>query len=256
MISPNPLKAALARGEKQIGCWLGLGSPIATEIVASAGFDWVLVDMEHTSLSESETVGLLRAVRSVSTIEPLVRVPWNDMVTMKRLLDSGVRSILVPYVQNADEARRAAAATRYPPAGVRGFAGMHRGNDYGRDTNYVHRIADEIFLAVQAESPEAIRNAGAIAAVDGIDCVFVGPNDLAANMGLLGQPRHPDVLAAIASIVEPVKAAGKTAGMLDYNIENSRAWLEAGFDFVAVGSDTALLAAGAANLVKAYRQPG
>ena len=217
----------------------------------------------HTHVQPAKIQSLLqaalahhRAARSGGPAETLVRIPWNEPVVVKRLLDSGIRSLLVPYVQNVEEARRAVAATRYPPAGIRGFAGMHRGNSYARDKTYPQSAADEIFLAVQVESPEAVENAGAIAAVEGIDCVFVGPNDLAANMGLLGQPRHPDVLAAIASIVEPVKAAGKTAGMLDYNIENSRAWLEAGFDFVAVGSDTALLAAGAANLVKAYRQPG
>src|SRR5262249_15207325 len=151
------------------------------------GFDWVLVDLEHTAMSESDAVTHLRAARSGGGAEPLVRIPWNDAVVIKRLLDSGARSLLVPYVQNVEEARRAVAATRYPPAGIRGFSGMHRGNDYARDKSYPQTATDSIFLAVQVESPEAVANAGAIAAIDGIDCVFVGPNDLAANMGLLGQ---------------------------------------------------------------------
>lgn len=253
MAAPNPLKAALHRGERQIGCWLTLNSPIATEMLAGAGFDWLLVDMEHSALSEGEAVAHLRAARSGGPAETLVRIPWNEPVVIKRLLDSGARSLLVPYVQNVEEARRAVAATRYPPDGIRGFSGMHRGNQYARDKSYPQTAADEIFLAVQVESPHAVDNAGAIAAVEGIDCVFVGPNDLAANMGFLGQPYRPEVQERIGTVIAAVRAAGKTPGLLDFNLESGKAWLDRGFDFLAVGSDISLLAANATALLKAYR---
>ncbi len=251
-ILPNPLKAA-DRSDRLLGLWLTMGSEIAAEIASGAGVDWVLVDMEHTYLGEAEIVSMLRAVQVGGRAEPVVRVPWNEPVIMKRLLDSGVRSFLVPFVQNADEARRAVAATRYPPAGIRGFSGAHRSNDYGRDGDYRQKVNGDIFIAVQVESPEAIANAGAIAAVEGVDCVFVGPNDLAANMGVIGQLQRPEVRAAIQSVVAPVHAAGKLVGMLDFDVESARGWLDDGFQFVAIGSDVGLLVSGAADLLKAHR---
>jgi 4-hydroxy-2-oxoheptanedioate aldolase len=253
MVAPNPIKAALRRGETQLGLWLSLGSPTATELAAGAGFDWVLADMEHSTLSEADVLTHMRAAASGGAAEPMVRIPWNDTVVIKRLLDSGIRSLLVPYVQNVEEARRAVAATRYPPAGVRGFSGMHRGNGYARDKDYPFTAADEIFLAIQVESPEAVANAGAIAAVDGIDCVFVGPNDLAANMGMLNQAYAPEVRALVKSVVGPVKAAGKAAGMLDFRIDTAKDYLDAGFNFMAIGSDISLLASGINGLLAAYR---
>jgi len=252
MLARNPLKAA-GRGDRLLGLWLSLGSLTATELAAGAGFDWLLIDMEHSTLSEADALAHLRAARSGGPTEALIRVPWNDTVVMKRLLDSGARSFLVPYVQNAEEARRAVAATRYPPAGVRGFSGMHRGNDYARDKAYPQTAAADIFLAVQVESPQAVAEAGAIAAIEGVDCVFVGPNDLAANMGFLGHLETPQVRAAIGSVVAPVRAAGKLAGMLDYSVEGARSWFAAGFGFVAVGSDISLMAAGINGLLAAHR---
>jgi 4-hydroxy-2-oxoheptanedioate aldolase len=253
MPARNPLKAATGRRDRLLGLWLSLGSLTATELAAGAGFDWLLIDMEHSTMSEAEALAHLRAARSGGPTEALIRVPWNDAVVMKRLLDSGARSFLVPYVQTVEEARRAVAATRYPPAGIRGFSGMHRGNDYARDKTYPETAAADIFLAVQVESPQAVAAAGAIAAVDGVDCVFVGPNDLAANMGLLGQLQDPRVKAAIGSVAGPVRAAGKLAGMLDFNVEGARGWFAAGFDFVAVGSDITLLSAGIGGLLAAHR---
>jgi len=253
MPTPNPIKAALRRGEKQIGCWLTLNSPSATELIAGAGFDWVLIDMEHTAISESEVVDHLRAAAAGGRSEPIVRMPWNDPVMTKRLLDSGARSIIVPYVQTVEEAGRAVASTRYPPAGTRGFAGTHRGNSYGRNKEYWRALDDEIFLALQVESPQAVALAGEIAAIDGVDCVFVGPNDLAVNMGRIGEAHTPAVQAVIGSVIAPVKAAGKAPGVLDFNADNAKRWLEAGFDFVAVGSDTSLLVSGVNSLVAAFR---
>ena len=252
MVAPNSLKAALRRGDRQIGLWLNLGSHTATEIAARAGFDWLLIDMEHSVSDEADVLGHLRAAMG-GTAEPMVRIPWNDAVLIKRVLDIGVRSILVPYVENAEEAQRAVAATRYPPAGVRGYSGMSRANDYARNKAYATTAADEIFLAVQVESPEAVRNVGAIAAVEGIDGVFVGPNDLAANMGLVGQPNAPSVRDATASVLAPIRAAGKSAGMLDFTLEGARGWFELGFGFIGIGSDTSLLANSLNALVKAHR---
>jgi 4-hydroxy-2-oxoheptanedioate aldolase len=253
MAAANPLKAALAHGERQIGCWLTLNSLTATEMLAGAGFDWLLIDMEHSALSEGEALAHLRAARSGGPAETLVRIPWNEPVVIKRLLDSGARSLLVPYVQNVEEARRAVAATRYPPAGIRGFSGMHRANQYARDKTYPETAADGIFLAVQVESPEAVANAGAIAAVEGIDCVFVGPNDLAANMGFLNQPYRPEVQDKIGTVIAAVRTAGKTPGMLDFHLDTAKPWLDRGFSFLAVGSDISLLAGAANGLVKAYK---
>lgn len=253
MPTPNALKAALRRGETQLGLWLSLNSPLATEMAAGAGFDWLLVDMEHSVISEGEAITHLRAARAGGPAEALVRVPWNEPVVIKRLLDSGARSLLVPYVQNAEEARRAVAATRYPPAGIRGFSGMHRGNDFARWKDYPREAAEDIFLAVQVESPEAVANAGEIAAVEGVDCVFVGPNDLAANMGLIGQVYSPPVQDMIGRVIEPVRAAGKAPGLLDFRPETARGWLGRGFAMLAIGSDLALLGSSMDNLVKAYR---
>ena len=252
MSTPNTLKAALKRGEKQIGLWLTLGSPTATEICARAGLDWLLIDMEHTVTHEAEVLQHLRAAVG-GTAEPMVRIPWNDAVVVKRVLDIGVRSILVPYVQNAEEARRAVSATRYPPHGIRGYSGMSRANDYARQKGYAAGASEEIFLAVQVESPEAIENAGEIAAIDGIDGVFVGPNDLAANMGFLGQPNHPEVRRKVAEVVGPIRAAGKAAGMLDFDVERAKAWFDLGFGFIGVGSDMSLLANSVNALVQSYR---
>ncbi|HTJ58987.1 MAG TPA: aldolase/citrate lyase family protein [Devosiaceae bacterium] len=252
MPSPNPLKTALARNERQLGLWLSLASATATELAARAGFDWVLIDMEHTTLGESEALAHLRAARG-GTAETVVRVPWNDAVIIKRMLDAGARSIIVPQVQNAEEARRAVAATRYPPDGIRGFSGITRANDYGRTKDYPTTAANEIFLTVQVESPEAVRNAAEIAAVEGVDGVFVGPNDLAANMGLVGQAGHPSVREAIASVIAPVRAAGKAPGVLDFNIASSKSWFDMGFSWIAVGSDLSLLRAGVDALLASYR---
>jgi len=254
MSAPNALKAALRRGEKQLGLWLSLNSPLATEMAAGIGFDWLLIDMEHTVTNEGEAVSHLRAAKAGGPPEALVRVPWNDHVVIKRLLDSGARSLLVPYVQNAEEARRAVAATRYPPAGIRGFSGMHRGNDFGRRKDYPQTGAEDIFLAVQVESPEAVANAGAIAAVEGVDCVFVGPNDLAANMGMIGQVYSPEVQEMIGRVIAPVRAAGKAPGLLDFRMETAQGWLDRGFDMLAIGSDMTLLSNGMASLIGAYRR--
>lgn len=179
----NRFKRALAAGKPQIGLWLSLASPAATEVAAGAGFDWLLLDMEHAPNELPDIAHHLRAAEG-GTAEPVVRVPWNDAVMVKRLLDIGARSLLFPFVQSAEEARRAVAATRYPPYGIRGFAGTTRANRYGRIPDYAKRASDEICVLVQCETRKAVADIPAIAALDGIDGIFIGPADLAADTAI------------------------------------------------------------------------
>jgi 4-hydroxy-2-oxoheptanedioate aldolase len=238
---PNQFKRNLAAGKKQIGLWLGLDSPNATEIVAGAGFDWLLLDMEHTCIDASSVVQHLRAAKGGSA-EVVVRVPWNEPIILKRLLDIGVRSFMIPMVQTAAEARNAVAATRYPPLGIRGVAGNTRASNYNRNTDYFERYHEEQCIVVQIESPAAIAAIDGIGAVDGIDGMFIGPNDLAASMGLLGKAAGPEVKKTIAHALERIRATGKAPGLLNFVPADARAWLAAGFGFVAVGSDAFLVA--------------
>src|SRR5579863_9134694 len=167
----NRFKRAIAQGARQIGLWLSLASPAATEVAAGAGFDWVLIDMEHAPNELPDVAHHLRAAEG-GTAEPVVRVPWNEPVMVKRLLDIGARSLLFPFVQSADEASRAVAATRYPPEGIRGFAGTTRANRYGRVAGYAQRASEEICVLVQCETRKAVADIAAIAAIDGIDGIF------------------------------------------------------------------------------------
>src|SRR5437868_7119721 len=187
----NKFKHALTAKKTQIGLWVTLASPVAAEVVAGAGFDWVLLDMEHSANDLAEIVSQLRAAEG-GTAEPIVRVPWNEPVVVKRVLDQGARSLLFPFVQSADEARRAVAATRYPPKGIRGVAGTVRANRYGRVADYINRAADEICVLVQCETRKAASVVEEIAVVDGVDGVFIGPADLSADMGRHHKWGEPD----------------------------------------------------------------
>ena len=172
----------------------------------------------------------------------VVRAPWNDTVLIKRLLDVGVQSLLLPYVQNADEARRAVAAVRFPPRGVRGVSANSRANRFGRVKDYFARADDEICLLLQIETRAAIEQIEKMAAIDGVDCLFIGPQDMAASLGHLGDPGHPEVKAAIGEAIARIKAAGKAPGLLNSNEAESKGWIEKGAQFVAVTSDQFLLA--------------
>jgi 4-hydroxy-2-oxoheptanedioate aldolase len=248
----NRFKRALASGETQIGLWLSLASPAATEVAAGAGFDWLLIDMEHAPNELTDVAHHLRAAEG-GTAEPVVRVPWNDPVMVKRLLDIGARSLLFPFVQSAEEARRAVAATRYPPQGIRGFAGTTRANRYGRVAGYAARAAEEICVLVQCETRKAVAEIPAIAALDGIDGVFIGPADLAADMGHLADTQHPEVQAAILAAGKAIAASGKAPGFLSLREDETRRVLAGGFRFVAVHTDVALLARQTEALVKLYK---
>ena len=249
----NEFKHAIAAGKLQIGLWNSLCSNIVTEIVSYSGFDWLLLDTEH---SPNELPAVLAQLQSVQrgTATPIVRPAWNDIVLIKRILDVGAQSILVPFVQNAEEAKRAVAATRYPPEGVRGITGSGRASRYGRTKDYLKKANSEICLLVQVETREAVGNLEAIASVEGVDGVFVGPADLSASFGHIGNPLHPEVQSAIEDVAKRLKKLGKPAGILTPVEEEARRYIEWGYTFVAVGSDLGLVAKGADTLAAKFKK--
>lgn len=251
-IPRNAFKRALAEGRRQIGLWSTLGSNVVAEILAPAGYDWILLDMEH---SPNEIPGLIQQMQALTggTATPIVRPAWNDPVIIKRVLDAGAQSILVPFIQNAAEARAAVAATRYPPEGIRGVSAGARAGRYGRVDGYLHKANAEMCVLVQIETPMGLTNLEAIASVPGVDGVFIGPSDLAATHGHLGNPGHPDVDKLIFEAGARLKKIGKPAGFLTPNQDLARRVIDAGFTFVAVGSDSALLVRSADALVKIFK---
>ena len=252
-LPPNRLKAALREQRRQIGLWSSLCSNIVAEIIAGAGFDWILIDMEH---GPNEVPGVLSQLQAMATgtAEPVVRVAWNDMVLIKRVLDLGARCILVPFVQNAEEATKAVAATRYPPLGIRGVCVAPRANRFGRVAGYHRMSHEEMCVLVQMETRAAAGEVENIAAVEGVDGIFIGPSDLAASLGHLADPRHPEVQAVIANACSRIRAAGKAAGILAAGIDDAARYLGMGFAFVAVGSDAGVLNQGAQKLAAHFKQ--
>jgi 4-hydroxy-2-oxoheptanedioate aldolase len=248
----NAFKHAIAAGRLQVGLWSSLASNIGAEAVADSGFDWILLDTEH---SPNEVPGLLSQMQAAAagTASLIVRPAWNDAVLVKRVLDIGAQSILVPYVQNAEEARRAVASVRYPPAGIRGVAAAARASRYGRVKDYLRKADAEICLLVQVETRAALGELEAIASVEGVDGVFIGPSDLSASFGLIGNPQHADVQKALRDAVDRLKAVGKPAGILTTNEDEARRYIEWGYTFVAVGSDVGLLVRGADALAKRFK---
>ncbi len=248
----NTFKQALAEMRPQIGLWSTLSSNIASEVLAHAGYDWIVVDMEH---SPNEIPGVYAQLQSYdpSPTAAVVRLPWNDPVVVKRVLDIGAYSLLFPMIQTAEEATAAVASTRYPPRGIRGVSLNQRGNRYGRIADYVHDFESELCITVQIETRSALGRVGEIAAVDGVDGIFFGPADLSADMGYLGQPGHPKVKEALAEGLAACSKAGKPAGILTGAEADSIHWLKEGYVFVAVGTDTAILARGADALLARIR---
>jgi 4-hydroxy-2-oxoheptanedioate aldolase len=248
----NAFKHAIAQGQLQIGLWSSLCSSIAVEVIAASGFDWILLDTEH---APNEVPGLVSQLQACArgTATPIVRPAWNDTVLVKRLLDIGAQSLLVPYVQNPEEAQRAVLAVRYPPAGVRGVATASRASNYGRITDYLKKANDEICLLVQVETRPALQQLEAVAKVEGVDGVFIGPSDLAASLGHIGNPQHPEVQKALEDAARRLKAIGKPAGILTPNEEEARRYIDWGYTFVAVGADLGLLTRGADTLAKKFK---
>ena len=248
----NGFKRALKAGRAQIGLWSSLSSSYTVEVIAGAGFDWILLDMEHSPNDLESALAQLQAAAPYPT-HPVVRVPWNDMVSIKRLLDIGAQSLLVPYVSTADEARAAVSYTRYPPAGVRGVAGTTRATRFGRVRDYAKRAQEEICLLVQVETQQALDNIEAICAVEGVDGVFIGPADLHASLGYTGEVANPKVKPLIDSAIQRIRKAGKAPGILTSNEADARHWLQCGGLFVAVGADVGILARGAEALAAKFK---
>jgi 4-hydroxy-2-oxoheptanedioate aldolase len=237
----NTFKRALKAGTAQIGLWCSLSNHYAMEVVAGAGFDWLLLDTEHSPNELDMVLTQLQAAAPYPS-HPVVRVPWNDMVTIKRFLDIGAQSLLIPYVQNEQEAKNAVAYTRYPLEGMRGMGGSTRATRFGRIEGYAKRAHEEICVLVQVETPAAMDNIEKIAAVDGIDGVFIGPADLHASLGYAGETANPKVKPMIDDGILRIRKAGKAAGILTGNEADARHWLDLGCQFVAVGADTVILA--------------
>lgn len=240
-ILTNTFKRALRDGRSQIGLWSMLCSNYAAEVIAGSGFDWLLLDTEHAPNELPMIHSQLQALTG-GTATPVVRPAWNDMVLIKRYLDLGVQTLLLPYVQSAQEARNAVSYMRYPPGGVRGVSLSSRANRFGRIKDYTQRVEDELCLLVQIETRQGLSQLEAIADVEGVDGIFIGPADLGADLGHLGNSGHPDVQAVILDAIRRIRATGKAAGILTSVEADAHRWLDAGALFVAVGTDLGLLA--------------
>ncbi len=247
----NTFKQALRDKRPQIGLWASLSSNYTAEVIAGAGFDWILIDTEHSPADIENVLGQLQAIAPYPS-HPIVRLPWNDMVTIKRFLDIGVQTLLIPQVTTAEEARDAVAYARYPTAGLRGVAGATRATRFGRVRNYFAEAAEDICILLQVESGDALKNIDAIAAVDGVDGIFVGPADLHASLGYVGERAHADILPKIDAAVQQIARSGKAPGIL-VDAELGKRYLDLGALFVAVGSDVGLLARAADGLAARFK---
>ncbi len=251
-MQPNAFLTAIREGHQQIGLWVSLSHNYAAEVVASAGYDWLLVDMEHAPSDMSTVLGQLQAIaphRSTAIVRP----PWNDTVMIKRLLDLGAPGLLFPMVQSVAEAQAAVAACRYPPGGVRGVAGSIRANNFGRITDYYARADDQTAVIVQVETQSAVAQSLEIGQVDGVDAVFFGPADIAADMGLLGKHMSDEVWNLILPVARKLMDAGIPVGTLVTDPAFAQKLLAEGFTFVACGTDTNLLAKAADALLAQMR---
>lgn len=249
---PNAFRRDLRAGKSLIGCWASLGSNITTEVLGYAGFDWLLIDGEHAPNDYQSFIAQLQALKD-SPSAPFVRPQWQDPVVIKRLLDIGFYNFLIPFIESAEQAKRAVAATRYPPDGFRGVGTAHRSNRYGFNADYFKHINDNICVTVQIESQAGVEAAADIAAVDGVDALFIGPSDLSAGYGAMLQPNLPVVQAAIRKILEGAQKHGKACGILAPVETDARKYLEMGMTFVAVGGDTGLLRNAAVALAQRFK---
>ena len=251
----NRFKAALGI-RPQFGLWCTLSSSFAIEVVAGAGYDWLLLDTEHAPGDPLTVLPQLQVIAGYPDVSALVRPASNDTVLIKRFLDAGAQTLLIPYVNTADEAQAAVRATRYPPQGVRGVSTLSRATQFGRVKGYFDGAADEICLIVQIETQQALDNLEAIAAVPGVDGLFIGPADLSASLGFGANQSHADMRATVLQTIARIKAAGKPVGLLTGDAGLQAMAVEVGVDFLAVGVDAGLLARSAEAAVKAARDGG
>ncbi|HYG85570.1 MAG TPA: HpcH/HpaI aldolase/citrate lyase family protein [Azospirillum sp.] len=248
----NSFKRAIRAGRQQIGFWNSMASPTATEILAGSGFDWLLLDAEHAPNDVPGIMAQLQAMMENAT-HPIVRIPENDPIVIKRYLDIGVQSFLIPMMETVEEAEAAVAATRFPPQGIRGFAGASRASRFGRVKDYHRRAHEEICILVQIETRKGLDNLEAIAAVPGIDGLFIGPGDLSADLGHLGDQGNPEVVRLIEETIARIVATGSRAGILTADETLARRYMAAGCVYTAVGIDTGLLARTTEAIAKKYR---
>lgn len=249
----NWIRQRVLSRELMVGTWLNLGSSLTAEIAGRAGFDWVVIDIEHGAGDHESLVHQLQAV-SGTRAAPLVRIAWNEAPRFKRVLDLGPAGVVVPYVTSAEEARQAAAAMRYPPQGVRGVASMNRASGFAQEFDaYFAEANDGLLTVVQIETATAVERAHEIAAVEGVDVLFVGPMDLSVNMGIQLQYQHPEFRSALARIADACRSAGKAAGILLGRAAQIEETIAAGFSFIGLGSDGAVVAEGMRALAAAFR---
>ncbi len=249
----NPVKQKLASGRKTIGAFLQMMSPVSAEILSRSGFDWLIVDLEHAPGDFANLQSQLQAMNGTSAV-PFARAPWNDEVAIKRILDTGVMGVLVPYVNTRAEAEAAVAACKYPPTGVRGVAGSPRAAGYTGDAvEYLESANDEIVVMIAVETREAVDNIDEILQVDGLDGIFIGPMDLASSLGHLGDPGHPEAQAQIAIIEEKVLASDKFLGTVATSRDAAASCFEKGYQWLVVMQDGASLLQAGRNKVEEFR---
>ena len=255
MFRPNALKRRLAAGRRALGCWTVLGSPPVIELLAYCGFDYLLLDQEHGFGEPSALLHSLQAMAATPNCTSVVRVPSNDAHYLKRVLDAGVEGVMVPNVETADDARAVVAACRYPPRGRRGSAlGSARASDYGISAaKYKSEAANELLIVVQIESPKAVENIGAIAAVEGVDVLFIGPHDLSGTVGQLGDLKHPEVVKLIARAEEAIGKSGKPMGSVPHPGTTWREMFQRGYQMINAGSDVGRLRDAALADIKEFR---
>lgn len=249
----NMFLRGIQQREPQIGLWVTLCSNFAADVVATAGYDWALLDMEHSPNEIGIVMSQMQAFQAGDT-STITRPMWNDPVLVKRLMDIGSQSLLFPMIQSVAEAQLAVSATRYPPEGIRGVSGTQRGNQFGRVKDYFENVHNETCVIVQIETMHALEQVEEIAKVDGVDGVFFGPADLAADMGKLGQIQDAQLWEHISNAAKQVETVGKPAGTLVMDSTKASTLLNDGFTFVACGSDTGLLARGADKLLADVRK--
>jgi 4-hydroxy-2-oxoheptanedioate aldolase len=249
----NRFKRAIREGKPQIGLWLALGDPIAAELCAGAGFDWLLLDAEHGPNDLRTLLSQLQAVAAYDS-QPIVRLRIGDINLIKQVLEIGAQTLLLPMVETAEQAASLVAAMQYPPAGIRGVgAALGRSSRWNRIPAYLKQAGEEMCLLVQIETRRGVENIKAIAGTPGVDGVFIGPADLSASMGHLGNMTHPDVLATIERCIADIRGAGKAAGILIGDETLVKRYLELGCTFIAVSSDTLILSQGADRLASKFK---
>lgn len=250
----NIFKKKLLEKKQQIGLWSNLCSEITADIIAGAGYDWILLDMEHSANDTKSVLSQAQAIQAKNKSEILVRPPWNDPVKIKPLLDYGFNSLVIPMVNNQEDAQKAVMACHYPPKGIRGVAMSQRGNDYTRDKNYFKNIEENICLIPQLETVNSIKNISNISAVEGVTALFIGPADLSADMGILGQFDNKELWLLIEKAVSEIKKNNKSVGTLIGRKDLVQRSIDIGFDFVACGTDSNLLAKGSDDLLSVFKK--